>query len=341
MNKTIAISTGPATHLDHLGVLCILLGIPLIVTEESTYRLAKKYYPELQVFHKDPGDLSIDFLAQFDRILQCGQFWAVELKPLIELLYGKKVRIIFCPHGNSDKGHSVQKLPPQDIALIYGDQMQDLFKEKGVSASTLIRSGNYRFPYYRKQRNFFDAKADEEVFSKLDPRRRTLLYAPSWNDGENFSSFFDGAEKTLKELVSKFNVILKLHPLLEEHHPAETIYISAQLESLSNLALLREFPPIYPLLARSSAYIGDYSSIGYDFLAFDRPLFFLNPQPVSLTLHKCGLTLPVDGPIASFIEKRWGENQHTYSPLRRKAYHYAFGEEQIASKLRNEILSKS
>lgn len=341
MQNTIAISTGPSTHLDHLGVLAHLLGVPLIVTEEKTFHLAKKFYPDLKIQVKDPSELSIDFLAGFDRILQCGQFWAVDLVPMIELMHHKKVRILFCPHGNSDKGHSAKKLPPQDIALVYGNQMATSLKEKEALCNEMIITGNYRFPFYRKKQNFYDNYAEEIVFSELDPRRRTLLYTPSWNDGENLSSFFSSAGKAIEQLTKRFNLIVKLHPLLEEHHPAETEYLLSHYQKSSHLLILQEFPPIYPLLARASAYIGDFSSIGYDFLAFDRPLFFLNSEKDSLFLHKCGMTIPYDVDLCSFIETKWNENQNRFASARRKAYQYAFGEEREASNLKNEILSKS
>ena len=37
ISKAAAISTGPDTHLDHLGVLAALLHIPLIVPDEKNY----------------------------------------------------------------------------------------------------------------------------------------------------------------------------------------------------------------------------------------------------------------------------------------------------------------
>ncbi|MES2345273.1 MAG: CDP-glycerol glycerophosphotransferase family protein [Chlamydiota bacterium] len=341
MQNSIAISTGPDTHLDHLGVLADLLEIPLIVTEEKTFHLAKKFYPNLKVFLKSPNDLSLDFIAKFDRLLQCGQFFALDLQPLIELLYRKQIRILFCPHGNSDKGHLTNKLPPQDVAFVYGDQMKNIFSKKEVSYNSLITTGNYRFPYYRKNQTFYDQWADIEIFSKLCPKRKTLLYAPTWNDGENLTTFFSEGGRVIEELIRKFNLIVKLHPLLEEHHPAEVAYLLSHYERTSHLLILQKFPPIYPLLARTSAYLGDFSSIGYDFLSFDRPLFFLNPSNLSLFLHNCGMTIPPNENICTFIENNWHENQNAFRHSRRKTYRYAFGEEQMLSKIKNEILSKS
>src|SRR5207245_2083360 len=101
MQRAAAVSTGPYTHLDHLGPLAALLEIPLIVTDERCYQLAKTFYPQAKVVFITPADLSLDFLAQnFDLLFGCGKYWCLELQPLFELLYRKKMRFVLCPHGN-------------------------------------------------------------------------------------------------------------------------------------------------------------------------------------------------------------------------------------------------
>ena len=106
-SRKVAILTGPDTYLDHLGVLSQILQIPLIVTEEETYLAAKEFYPGIDIHYRDIADLSLHFLAEnFEVIFQSGKFWNVELKGVIQLLYRKTLRFVFCPHGNSDKGFS-------------------------------------------------------------------------------------------------------------------------------------------------------------------------------------------------------------------------------------------
>ncbi len=329
--KRAAISTGPYTHLDHLGPLCALLGMPLLVTEENTYRLAQKFYPQVEAVLKEHRELTLDFLASsFDVLFECGKFWAIELLPLFKLFYQKQMRIVFCPHGNSDKGHSLSSSVPQDISLIYGQQMVDQLKKTGAfdQIGTPIITGNIRYPFYSHHRRFYDELADQHVFSRLDPRKKTILYAPTWQDRENTSSFFQACVTLIDQLSPAYNLIVKLHPLLEEEHPAATCHILAKYASFPHLVLLTEFPPIYPLLARSDLYLGDYSSIGYDFLAFDRPLFFLNPDGKSLFLHRCGIEIPKEAisELRPFLARHLEHNQIHYSPIRRQAYRYAFEE---------------
>jgi len=92
-----------------------------------------------------------------------------------------------------------------------------------------------------------------------------------------------------------------------------------------------DFPPIYPLLEKSAFYIGDYSSIGYDFLYFNRPLFFVSSTSTFSSycspLHRCGIPLhPEDlSKLKKKIHLHLNQSPDVFSEVRRQTYHYAFG----------------
>lgn len=321
--RSVAIITGPQTHLDHLGPLSSVLDIPLVVTEESTYRAAKTFYPDLNVSLLGLDELSIGHLAEnYDAIFQTGKFWAAELKPFLELLYNKKMRFVFCPHGNSDKGHSLQTHAEQDVSLVYGDHLRELLERTGATQKigALVRTGNYRLPYYLRHQGFYDALAQKMVFDRFREKKPVILYAPTYNDKENPTSFFSAVDQVVQELAPHFNVLIKLHPFLIEDQPAQVYKIMGAYENHPSVVILEEFAPIYPLLAKCDAYLGDYSSIGYDFLAFDRPMYFLNEASTS-PLHACGMS------GMSEIFNTMEFNKTHFSAQRKKIYLYAFGEE--------------
>lgn len=341
-----AIITGPETHLDHLGVLSSLLQIPLFVTDEKTYILAKLYYPDLDVTLKGLDELTIGYLAEnFDAIFETGKFWTAELKPFFELLFRKKMRFVFCPHGNSDKGHSLQNHVEQDISLVYGDHLSDLLKRTNAAAKIkhFVRTGNYRYPYYLKHRTFFDALAKEKVFCRFKNKKPTILYAPTWQDRENPTSFFSATDALIEQLSSNFNLVIKLHPFLLEDHPASIFSVTSRYENHPSVLFLTDFPPIYPLLARCDLYLGDYSSIGYDFLKLNKPLYFLNPKKsTSLSpLQTCGLEIPAEGGgrLDEFLMNTLEESQKKLSDQRQKIYFHAFGEEISPTNLKENIFS--
>lgn len=331
--RSVAIITGPQTHLDHLGPLSSVLDIPLVVTEESTYRAAKMFYPDLNVSLAGLDELSIGHLAEnYDAIFQSGKFWAAELKPFLELMYGKKMRFVFCPHGNSDKGHSLQTHAEQDVSLVYGDHLRELLERTGAAKKIgkLVRTGNYRLPYYLRHREFYDALVKKMVFDRFGGKKPVILYAPTYNDKENPTSFFSAVDQVVHELTSHFNVLIKLHPFLIEDQPAQVYKIMGAYENHPAVVILEEFPPIYPLLAKCDAYLGDYSSIGYDFLAFDRPMYFLNGASAS-PLHACGMS------GVSEIFNTMEFNRTHFSAQRKKIYLYAFGEEIGINQLKEDI----
>ncbi|MFI5335105.1 MAG: CDP-glycerol glycerophosphotransferase family protein, partial [Chlamydiales bacterium] len=287
MQRAAAVSTGPYTHLDHLGVLASLLSIPLIVIDERSYALAKTFYPQSEVVFKQPGELTLDFLAEnFDLLLGCGKYWCLELQPLFELLYRKKMRFALCPHGNSDKGSTAETHPQQDIAFIYGEQMEKMMRDNGMmeKVTAVVRTGNYRYPFYLKHHAFYDALAERQIFYKLSKQKKTILYAPTWSSKTTPLQFFHTCESLIQTLSSEYNLLIKPHPFTEEDVVGELSLLHAKHEHNSNVAFADGFPAIYPLLARCDAYLGDYSSIGYDFLAFDRPLYFFQTSHQNPTL---------------------------------------------------------
>jgi hypothetical protein len=345
--RSVAILTGPSTHLDHLGVLSGLLKIPLIVIDEKTSVLAKRYYPQIDHSLIEMSDLSMEFLAShFDAIFETGKFWALELKPFLKLLFQKSMRFVYCPHGNSDKGHSLKEHPEQDLSLIYGDHLHDHLDKTGALAqiNKVVATGNYRYPFYRQHKTFYDNIADEEVFSRFPKGKKILLYAPTWQDRENPTAFFQATDNLIAELSPFYHLLIKLHPFLVEDHLPQLIYLQHRHAENRSVYFLDEFPPIYPLLNRCDLYLGDYSSIGYDFLAFDRPLYFFNSQaPSSVTpytsLAPCGIAIPPSalGKLKAFLDDTLSSNQADFSSKRRQLYSYAFGEEKSEEALRQDI----
>ncbi len=342
--QCVGIITGPDTYLDHLGIFCYYMGIPLIVTERATYEKAREFYPLVNVVHKEMSELSFDFLAEnFHVIFETGKFWMTELGPALGWLYKKKMRFVYCPHGNSDKGHTSKEHMAQDISLVYGDHMLDLLSRTGARdrIHSIVRTGNYRAQFYKEHRSFYQELAHKYLAHRLDFKKRTILYAPTWEDGENPSSFFSKTGDVVEQLSQEWNVLIKLHPFLVEHHPAAVYRIMGLYEHREGVVFLEFFPSIYPLLEIADLYIGDYSSIGYDFLFFDKPLYFFASDEKKIyqdPLHSCGLVLPESQKIAVFIRDTYEESKRLKSFIRKATYLYAFGEERPFTAIKEDLL---
>ncbi|HEX2583289.1 MAG TPA: CDP-glycerol glycerophosphotransferase family protein [Chlamydiales bacterium] len=295
--------------LDHTAPLASLGKMPLLVTEEENAVLAAKYYPEVELrFWPDLEFRLKDLAAEFDCLIE-SKYWAPHLKQLFRNCFQKEMQLIFCPHGQSDKGYGAPLLAPyqaQDGVLLYGDLLKEMLQELNIWDSIQAHAtiGNYRLHYFQKHRERLLAFAQQEVFSKLNSANKTLLYAPTWRDADQSSTFFAFSKKLIQELPEEWNLILKIHPLLEKRDPALFYRLAIFEEKRKNFTFVHEFPLVYPLLEKVDAYLGDYSSIGYDFLAFQKPMFFLQtPSVLPGRLHSCGKILSPDENIFAAIEK--------------------------------------
>lgn len=326
-----AFNTGSDFHLlDHIAPVAELMQMPLITTEERNYELALKYYPQVETRFRPNLEFELESIAEeFDALFEC-KFWAPHLKTLFRRLYQKEMHLIFCAHGQSDKGFKAPLLAPyalQDGVLLYGDLLIDMLKQLNVwdSLSRYAIVGNCRFDFYQKYQPFYDQLAEKEIFSHLDRKKRTLLYAPTWKDADEATSFFDRGKEVITHLPSDWNLIVKVHPLLEQRDPAHFYAIEKLIHRKPNALLVSEFPPVYPILSRTDAYLGDFSSVGYDFLAFQRPLFFL-PTDHPGRLHACGQLIDPSDLQLALKKINTQEKQQT------ELYQFAFGKKAISAK---------
>ncbi len=165
---------GPESHhLDHLAPLCSILGIPLIVTEESIALAANRHYPNLDVIFSDYLAVAQHLIAHCEII-----FYSMpralfdEVFFFAQKLSQKKVQTIWCPHGNSDKGNNIpfmEALHKEQVALVYGKQMIDFFKRKNVfeQLKSYVITSNYRHQYYLQNKAFYDDLVESDVLKRL------------------------------------------------------------------------------------------------------------------------------------------------------------------------------
>lgn len=340
-----------AHHLDHIAPLCCIMKMPLVLTENNIAAAAKKFYPALNVLHIDYLEVAEYIALHFD-VIFCSlpRDLFDEIFFLAQKLLQKKVHTFWCPHGNSDKGNTIiymEALKKEEAALVYGKQMIEFIKRKGSfdQLKAHVISNNYRYAFYLEHKSFYDQLIQDELLDRLPQGKQTILYAPTWRDYEQSSSFFDAFPHLAENLPPHVNLIIKLHPNLLLQHGMELDLIFEKYQSHPRLFFVNDFPPVYPLLNKADVYLGDMSSIGYDFLAFNRPMFFLNQngrdqtQDIGLYLFRCGVEITKDryASIYSIIENFFNFELKNYSAIRKDVYAYAFGHPKSLSDLQREI----
>lgn len=350
------VGLNPASQIhytDHLAVVCIIMDIPLMFLEKSDYEMGVKYYPGLKAILEEYSHVNPQYLIEHYDVFFMSDLWDRrtfhEKYGPYEKKYKKILRNVHCPHGFSDKGFYLQKCAMEDITLLYGENMIDQLKHHDVfqNLNQYVISGNYRYTYFKQHRNFYETLIQKEILNRFDKKRPTILYAPTWLDLEESTTFFDAYQYLLGNLPDDYNMIVKLHPRLELDDTVQYYRIIGQYEKKKNVHFLKDYPLVYPILAHSDIYIGDMSSVGYDFLLFDRPMFFLNKQKKNADkdrgafLFRCGVEIqPNDYTnLYRIIEENLSKDKDNFSRIRKEVYDYTFGEEKKFEDIKQAIIA--
>lgn len=356
----VVVSDDQLPHVDHLLPLAHLLQLPCYFLSTGEWEKCQLIYPEVEMKLVDYRLFTAEYLIdQFD-VLFVSQFWA-QNNPVFDLFEGleqqkgRQVKKVYAPHGFSDKADCLVKCAEESFCLIYGQNMVDMIREgAGRLPPHHALVGNYRKAYYEKFQSHFDQVARQAVGEHFAAKTRmTVLYAPTWTTPEEADSFFHSAEILLETFPEEWNLIFKPHPRMEslpvnsQEEPSFLRYqqLMGQFMQRENILFLELFAPIYPLLQLVDLYVGDSSSVGYDFLAFDRPLYFLNRQRLNVEsdrraqLFSCGRAIPPEEIV--FFWERVRQTLEASSiglaPERQRMYRYTFGEplslEETASRI--------
>jgi|GEM_PF-231655 len=261
----------------------------------------------------------------------------------------KKLSTIWLPHGHSDKGFGnkmFKALKEEKIYMVYGKKMLESIKSQNnfCNDKNKIYLGDYRFFYYQKNKIFYDQLINK-ITKKLNKKNKTILYAPTWDDYEDSSTFLEVVDILIKKLPKKYNLIIKPHPNTFFQHRIKIESLISECENIKNILVLLTFTPINPLLNFCDIYLGDHSSIGYDFLKFNKPMFFLNKKnknhmtDPSFYLFRCGYEILPNNydKIYEIIEKNFLKTKKQFSSIKKNIYKQTFSKTPNFSKLLTKI----
>lgn len=321
------------------------MGLPFLCTHQEVVDAARKFYPQLKIhLLEDWTKLERAEIYQSHDCLFYTLFYNLCAQETRGNLHS-----VLVPHGMSDKGFKGTLLEwfiGEDISLIYGQKWLDHLDELGIlpHLRSVVITGNWRLAYYRERQKFYDNLLYEEHLSKLPAGNRTLLYAPTWVDFEEGYSFDDACQSFLQDIPENTNVIVKLHPFLQRHRSVRR-RVEALLKSLEGhprILVLENYPPVLPLLNACDVYLGDTSSVGYDALAFKKPMFFLgdsHEDEEGRYLDRCGVNIPRDRyrQLFDIMEEALPSDEERFSKIRQETYDYAFGKERPFSEVKADI----
>ena len=318
-------------HVEHLAPWCELLDMPLLLADSPALDAIVGDYPGVR-FERMPGVVipeRLDALAQTILLRAPRAVFYSELlsRRILRAMFGGKpdsTRVVYVPHGYSEKRQDWARTTAfQDIAVLYGRAAYDQLVALGVAGELErhVVSGNLRRAWHARHASFFGARM---AACGLDGARpaRTLLYAPTWEDAIGSSSFFAAFAAFVDGLPAGWRLLVKLHPHLER--AAGAIDALASSVRGRDVHLLRAKSLCYPFLDLADAYVGDMSSLAYDYLAYGRPMFFTNPTAGTAAdasgsrLFDCGTVVAPDryDDLYRVVDNAWDDDAERYGAAR-------------------------
>ncbi|MBS0320959.1 MAG: CDP-glycerol glycerophosphotransferase family protein [Proteobacteria bacterium] len=338
--RSVAIAFYPH-HVEHLAPVCGMFDAPLLACDAPDMIAAVACYPGLDVrWMRGVGEHSpVRAIGQALRGLAPDVVYYSHLagRPLLRNLFadgrGAPPRIVHCPHGFSEKRQDwAREVAFQDVALLPGRHALDQLVEFGVAPllAYYVIGGNLRKLHYEAHRAFFDAVAARHGVVR-DPARHTVLYAPTWNDRIGSSSLFAALEPLVRDLPAGHRLLVKPHPL-SDRDAGTRARIDALCGGRRDVVVLRDCPLTMPFLALADSYVGDMSSLAYDYLAWQRPMVFLNQTAGSAAdaagsrLLACGMALaPANyGDVHAALARAAAVHATTHAAAQAALYAYTY-----------------
>ena len=294
----VAVAEAPQ-HVAHMAPICALFDLPLIVTSRRAAQAAE-WYPEVQR-RLCPGyaeELPIAQLAStleaalrpYEIVFSARFFRRADVEARFARL-GWHPRLVFCPHGFSEKNGRSDLEAEQDIRLVYRLTPSD-------GAPHRIVIGDLQHWYYDTHRAEVDARIARVLTAPM-AETATILYTPTWVDWGKRTSIFELLERLVAGAAAGYTLIVKPHPNLWER-PDEIAFIRRVTSSSPRTILLEECPYTHPLLSRVDVLITDMSAMAYLFLRYRRPVILLNQSAgtiadcASSRLSRCAVVVGKD-----------------------------------------------
>lgn len=140
---------------------------------------------------------------------------------------------------------------------------------------------------YSKSDDLLNGKFEREKVLKelkLDPSLKTILYAPSWDEGLSLRCFGEDVVRNILKMKN-INLIVKLHPIsyYPETGPNYFFYTGGvnwieRFSVFNSYQSFRHIPTdnIDPILSASDVMVTDLSSVALEFIMLDKPVIYID-----------------------------------------------------------------
>ncbi len=275
------------TSIHQIGYITDLLKTlkgTLYTDAESTLRIIKEDFPGIQVKYFPSVAAVVDAMkADRIRYLILQDFHYKKFRTLRD----EEVKLIQIFHGTSDKTYNINsEINHYDLVCLAGVKMLEDVERKGLNKrKNCIVTGNPKMD--RIFNNVYDRNTEVNKLG-LNSGLKNVLYAPTWMDGMGNSSFRKFGIDLPDYFPQEHQLTIKLHPNLHLYQKELVERLKKKIENRSNILLLeksRELYDIVPVLTASDLLITDVSGVSHEYIAFMRPMIFLNNRSVLRFLY--------------------------------------------------------
>ena len=181
--------------------------------------------------------------------------------PLLPMLAARNIRLMYAA-GKSGWNLSEWNTL-YDLILCFGPYHADALAE--VSDALIVQMGYPRFDRYFTSRPQRDALC---ATYGCDPARKTVVWLPTWKTLSSVGLF----DAEISALTQRYNVVVKLHPLMSEQEPERV----AALSQHRFTRMLTDASDNLPLYQLADWMLFDYGGPALAGVYVDKPMLLLN-----------------------------------------------------------------
>jgi len=213
----------------------------IYTNSEITYNFIKRDHPKLNAkYFKSINEIRNSVIKNKVKVIIYPDYHLRYFKDIPGI---KHVQVF---HGTSDKIYDYRKdVLNYDLFFIPGYEAYNRYKKRGL----LKNNTGVLIGYSKLDRVFKgELKRDEELSKlKLDASKKTVLYAPTWQDRAFNSSWRKFRLTIAMKLPENINLIVKLHPNIKRYKKDEVEEYNKILKKRKNAILLDFIPDIIPV----------------------------------------------------------------------------------------------
>ena len=241
--------------------------------------------------------------------------------PFSQIEMFKKSKIVMIQYGYAKEVHNYGPWRAwADMCLVYGNYAA----EKLEKYCKIEKIGNPAMDEWHEE--VFHIKQKKKYAKSLNPKKKTLLYVPTWGKLSTYDKFI----KSVLALSKTYNILLKLH------HLTGMLWLHRKKKIVGgNILVFGQNDRLLDLLAVSDIVLSDYSGAIFDALYCEKPIVLLHDdikKKIGAKINLTSLEYANSSSIGSVVEDT-NELEHIVEKVVNKQINFSKVNVELTSEL--------